>query len=898
MSTDSRYLIDLADRLNLSSITSEADLLDSSKSTDEGLDLDSASDGNSTSIGLEEALAVTLSDTSGDAEDIAERLTEVLIDGHNGKLKTDLALKVTDRSGESKIDSKLAASSKQTAGARRVAHLRSLSPQAIDSHQSSEQKIPHLAYQRQITELKAQHQLQLSKIASETAARLEREMHLRLEKKEKVHREELEVLQAQVNKVRVKALMESKDPLTTTHIKKSLNNILVSESLYIKFKGIDKERRSVREHVSVKVYELVQKLNSTNETLTAEADSLRERLTKVEAERDSFARECDTLQRARAEIQRDSKTASRQAEQTISELESRLETMHAFVTDSKGKLAIFDKIREKADDLEAKRKKLEEENLILGVSEKSSKEEATESKHRSNELEQQVELLRQDKMYLAKELDVIRGNIQDLRSERNRLREKVSDVMKQREEMMEKLAQVRDDHKTSFERSMNAYYKYEMGWYVMIIMWMDGVNSSAIFDTYDDDGDGDGADRDDDHDHIAAAMVKLATELKRIEEKAEAEMHQLRTSHKELFEREIKNLREERDHQTVELDRVRTRLETTSKDLQSVRDTHAKLTVENAQREQELRAARLRDYLKSSRWMSNKNDTTTFTATALFDLIHEETVASMRKLSMQCEMQSNKNDLLKTEFYTLKAESAKREAMLNAENDKLGNKIKGYEQLESEIDIAILTAGEEATALRSLNYHSKTKRDKEMYAGVEEKEERKTAGTEEQVIQSLGAIPTTAQRRMKQALKLAQKLLEKQKEVHVLKEECKNLNIRIREKEEENQNMRKELHLVGQPQNYLISTIQGKEEQLKDAKNACRTLKSQIGEFEREMLLIRKENKQMRKDLQTVLMQGNGTAQLKALLSGLKARKSNEELQRLKSIMNQIPQPAGRRQQQ
>mmetsp|Transcript_28647 Transcript_28647/g.46568 ORF Transcript_28647/g.46568 Transcript_28647/m.46568 type:complete len:149 (-) Transcript_28647:100-546(-) len=108
----------LADRLNLSSITSEADLLDSSKSTDEGLDLDSASDGNSTSIGLEEALAVTLSDTSGDAEDIAERLTEVLIDGHNGKLKTDLALKVTDRSGESKIDSKLAASSKQTAGAR------------------------------------------------------------------------------------------------------------------------------------------------------------------------------------------------------------------------------------------------------------------------------------------------------------------------------------------------------------------------------------------------------------------------------------------------------------------------------------------------------------------------------------------------------------------------------------------------------------------------------------------------------------------------------------------------------------------------------------------------------------------------------------------------------------
>jgi chromosome segregation ATPase len=183
----------------------------------------------------------------------------------------------------------------------------------------------------------------------------------------------------------------------------------------------------------------------------------------------------------------------------------------------------------------------------------------------------------------------------------------------------------------------------------------------------------------------------------------------------------------------------------------------------------------------------------------------EDRNAEIRALKGQCEMHKDKIAILRAEFFKAEAKSKEDNSELKAKNLVLEEKLKNYENIENDIDQAVLGFGTTRPDAQD-----------NIYLG------------------SIGMAPTSTQRRVQQSISLAQKLNEKQNEVN-------KLRVGLKDKENDLQRCKDELFMTQEllqktkhPSAYLIENLEGKEKENLNLKQALLKANNEVDFLKQE----------------------------------------------------------------
>lgn len=333
--------------------------------------------------------------------------------------------------------------------------------------------------------------------------------------------------------------------------------------------------------------------------------------------------------------------------------------------------------------------------------------------------------------------------------------------------------------------------------------------------------------------HQHSYEEKLNAELNRLQTRTASDLESIRSNQRDAYEREIAGLKESRDQVRAELEKLRTAVDGTQEDYHALQEEHRRL-----QSQLETERTDTRNALKLKSFEYER-----------LSLTYEESMSDFRKLKIDHEVQAKKQTVLKQEFYTLQGDSQKRILELEASEKNLNEKLSMYQQLEYELDMAILNAG-----------------------GVDEVQDKAALGSGQirgihHMLESLGSnVPTANKRRIKQSILLAQQLVEKQKQIEVMSKEVRDYKDRNAELDTELTSAKNSLNFVAQPHNYLIQSLQAKEAELLEATKKTNALTRALAEREEELKRAITLKTQMEADLHRLLA---GKSQLDELKDAL-----------------------------
>ncbi|KAM9172156.1 progesterone-induced-blocking factor 1 isoform 2-T2 [Pangshura tecta] len=331
----------------------------------------------------------------------------------------------------------------------------------------------------------------------------------------------------------------------------------------------------------------------------------------------------------------------------------------------------YDKIKRERDAFEHELSELRRKYEILEVSHKAQAKERNDLSKEVATLQQSVNLLQKDKDYLNRqnmELSVRCAHEED---RLERLQIQLEDAKKAREEMYEKYVTSRDHYKTEYEN-------------------------------------------------------KLRDELEQIRLKTNQEIEQLRSTSKEMYERENRNLREARDNAVAEKERAVVAEKDALGKYEHLLEQYRQLQLSTESKVAEL--------LHQSKLKSFESERV--------QLMQEETAKNLSQCQLECEKYQRKLEVLTKEFYSLQASSETRITELQAQNSEHQARLDTYEKLEKELDEIIMQTAE-----------------------MENEDEA------ERILFSYGYganVPTTAKRRLKQSVHLARRLLQLEKQNSLL----------------------------------------------------------------------------------------------------------------------------------
>jgi chromosome segregation ATPase len=179
---------------------------------------------------------------------------------------------------------------------------------------------------------------------------------------------------------------------------------------------------------------------------------------------------------------------------------------------------------------------------------------------------------------------------------------------------------------------------------------------------------------------------------------------------------------------------------------------------------------------------------------------YEEQLHNYKEAQIEALALKEKLDILRMEYYKLESSSRQHQADIRAENAMFKERLKNYEQIEQELDQAIVQASEGGVASDLGNA----------------------------LASAIAHAPTTAKRRIQQSLILSNKLLEKQKEMEELGEKLKETRRENEKLAEEVQMYKRLSEKTNQPYSYLTVGIEKAEKELylaqKENKNKAQTI--------------------------------------------------------------------------
>ncbi|KAM7178295.1 progesterone-induced-blocking factor 1 isoform 1-T2 [Macrochelys suwanniensis] len=441
----------------------------------------------------------------------------------------------------------------------------------------------------------------------------------------------------------------------------------------------------------------------------------------------------------------------------------------------------YDKVKRERDAFEHELSELRRKYEILEVSHKAQAKERNDFSKEVATLQQSVNLLQKDKDYLNRqnmELSVRCAHEED---RLERLQIQLEDAKKAREEMYEKYVTSRDHYKTEYEN-------------------------------------------------------KLRDELEQIRLKTNQEIEQLRSTSKEMYERENRNLREARDNAVAEKERAVVAEKDALGKYEHLLEQYRQLQLSTESKVAEL--------LHQSKLKSFESERV--------QLMQEETAKNLSQCQLECEKYQRKLEVLTKEFYSLQASSETRITELQAQNSEHQARLDTYEKLEKELDEIIMQTAE-----------------------MENEDEA------ERILFSYGYganVPTTAKRRLKQSVHLARRLLQLEKQNSLLVKDLEHQKEQVTQISQELQRANSLLSQVQQPYKYLIESVQQRDSQIHLQKEHIAQLEKDVSLLNKEKTALLRVKNQMAADLERLLNHREELAVMKQILISLHGKRYGENL--------------------
>ncbi|XP_048243821.1 progesterone-induced-blocking factor 1-like [Haliotis rufescens] len=469
--------------------------------------------------------------------------------------------------------------------------------------------------------------------------------------------------------------------------------------------------------------------------------------------------------------------------QSHGELRVEFQKMAINYADVKGKVKHDDYRVENYDRVKGERDNLEHDSLdvhrqlsVLEAAHSNLQKERDDLSRELSSTKQSQALLKQDKDYLTRQVSDVSNKSSFTEEKIQQISRQLEDAKRVREEMYEKYVASRDQYKSEYE-------------------------------------------------------AKLRDELEQIRVRTNAEIDRLRTSTKEMYERENRNLREARDMAISEREKCQAGEREMNTKYEQLLNEYRKMQTCG-----DTRVGDLQNEVKLKTFEAERTQ-----------MVHEETVKNLRQSEMEIEKLQKKAEVLIKEYHTLEMTMEKRVSELESGVSERAMKLETYERMEQELDDVVMQAAE-----------------------VENEEDA------ERVLFSYGYganVPSTSKRRLQQSVHLARRTLHLEKANTSLRHEIEREKQKNSQLAEEVKNANCLLDQSQQPYNYLIDSIRVRDDQMRKLKDHTARLEEDLRKTERERTDMVRTKNQMSLDLERLLNQKEEMAVMKQVVMNLSTRR-------------------------
>ncbi|XP_014778353.1 progesterone-induced-blocking factor 1 [Octopus bimaculoides] len=612
-----------------------------------------------------------------------------------------------------------------------------------------EEKLNEALYQKQILQTRLESEI---RIQQEEFKRYQDSMKKELE----------DVVKKQHQLESSNAILQDK----ACDVKNSLLNLDLSEQEYYELRSQKEEDWSLREYVSIKLYEKNFPLQNEVKTLKSETISSEREIKTLTNKLSDLQKRLDGERIAHGELRIKYQKMSLQ----LSENQTKIKT-------DLYKINNFDHIKSDRDNLQHDQTELQRHNLVLDASLANVQKERDDLNRQLGCCKQEISLLQQDKTYLSRQVNELTNRCTLIGEKVQETNLQLEDAKKSREEMYEKYISSRDHYKSDYE-------------------------------------------------------TRLKEELAKIQSKTNMEIEKLRTSTKEMYDRENRNLREARDFAVMEKDKFELKC-------QEIQDKYDQLMNEfrTLQTSGDGRLLDLQSEVKLKSFEAERGN-----------LVFEETCKNLKQCQLDLEKMEAKYDVLLKEYYAMENMKEKTITELNSELVSKNIRLDSYEKLEKELDEVVLQAAE---------LTDQENAEKVLFA------------------YGYGAnVPTNAKRRLKQSIDLARRVLNLERVNTSLQHDLEAEKKCVQQITEELKSSKDLIHASQQPQSYLVETLKNRDNMLKTQKaeldNALK--QNEILKTEQNRLLATQN--QLSQDLDRLLHHQAEISLMKQVLMKISSGKS------------------------
>ncbi|XP_013420378.1 progesterone-induced-blocking factor 1 isoform X1 [Lingula anatina] len=472
-----------------------------------------------------------------------------------------------------------------------------------------------------------------------------------------------------------------------------------------------------------------------------------------------------------------------QAESSIQSLNVKCHQLSLALTDTKSeiqhdnyKINNYDAVKSERDQLSGDCTDLKQAAGYLEAANQALTQERDDLKKQLSALQQTLVLTNKDKDYLSKQMVEKNHKYKYAEEQRHVLVDQLEKMKQQREDMYEKYVSVRDQYKTEYER-------------------------------------------------------RLQEEIDHLRKQTDAEVGRLRSGTKEMYEQEIRSLREARDMALME----RERIQTSERELRDRCDT-LQAEYQTLQSDLNTKISDIHNQLRLKTFELERSQ-----------LLYEETLKNFKASQLDKEKIQKKLEVVTQDVMTLESSSTQRVQELENECSHLRQQLTAYQQIEQHLDDVMLQAAE---------------------IGDDIEAERVISAYESQF-----PVQTTAKRHLQQSVRLAQRVLSLQKKNTTLQDDLEKETKKRNQLEGMLEESSSLLQSLQQPQTYLIEVMRNKDGKIQELTKDSNQLKEEIKQLHKERKDLLTSKQQLAADLEKLLGHGEELRGMKETLrSTLTAR--------------------------
>lgn len=315
-----------------------------------------------------------------------------------------------------------------------------------------------------------------------------------------------------------------------------------------------------------------------------------------------------------------------------------------------------------------------------------------------------------------------------------------------------------------------------------------------------------------------AYSARLDAELSKWQQQAGLAQAAVESAH----ERQVEQLREARELAVVETDKCHTRYS-------ELKRSHDDLVLRAAEQHAvaEVELAQLRCDLKLKAFEAGR-----------LSLASEQQLVESRRGELTADASREKLEVTKGEYYALQASSGERVAVLEAQLRAQQERIASYDRMESELDAAVMAGGAQPGAASSI------------------------------------VVPTCAQRRLDQCVRLSAELLSAQGRVDEAGRELRGAHAEGEKLRAQLEAAERRLQLVHSPQKFLVEQLRAAEETAATAADKQRSAAKALAERDEALDHARAQHRLLQADLERLLQHRAPIDALRDTLSRLMAKEN------------------------